>query len=81
MNEPSDKLDFVAKLLDDVLDIPNEHVSENSTLVELGIDSLDAVELMVSIEERLGVPVDDDEFSKIKSVKDIMEFIDEIQKI
>ncbi|MBR4507306.1 MAG: acyl carrier protein [Alphaproteobacteria bacterium] len=69
-----------------VIEIVNEHKSadfpeatENSRLEEdLGMDSLDIVEIAMSIQRRFDVHFDDDEWDKIKfssvSVKDMVNF-------
>jgi len=45
-------------------------VSRASTFEELGLDSLDAVETVVAMEEKFGVDLEDGEAMKVVSVKD-----------
>ena len=45
-------------------------VSRSSTFEDLGLDSLDAVETVVAMEEKFGVDLEDAEAMKIVSVKD-----------
>ena len=48
---------------------PNK-VSRTVTFQELGLDSLDAVESVVAMEEKFGVDLEDTEAMKIASLKD-----------
>ena len=46
---------------------------------DLKIDSLDAVELVMAIEEELGVKIPDEELSNMRTVKDIMDCVEKYQ--
>lgn len=46
---------------------------------DLGIDSLDAVELVMAIEEELGVKIPDEELGKMKLVSDIAKCVEKYQ--
>ena len=46
---------------------------EASIAEDLGIDSLDAVELVMTIEEQLGIKIPDEELPNIKIVSDIVD--------
>jgi acyl carrier protein len=43
---------------------------------DIGIDSLDAVELGMALEESFGIKIPDEELANFKTVKDIVEYID-----
>ena len=43
---------------------------------DLGADSLDAVELVMAIEEEFGIEVPDDEAEKLASMGDIIAYIE-----
>ncbi|MBO7215027.1 MAG: acyl carrier protein [Clostridia bacterium] len=49
---------------------------EREIIKDLGADSLDLVEMLLSLEENFGVTVSDEQTESIKSVKDIVEIID-----
>lgn len=54
----------------------NREIRGEDRLVEdLGLDSLDLVELMMAVEEEFGVEIPDSEAEKIKTVQDVMKFI------
>lgn len=47
-----------------------------SILDDLGADSLDVVEMLMAIEENFGVSVPDEEIPNLKTVKDIMTYVE-----
>ncbi|MEW1699251.1 acyl carrier protein [Streptomyces sp. NPDC093249] len=47
-------------LLTDKFEVPPEAVTDTATLAELDLDSLARVELVVTLQERWGVPLDED---------------------
>lgn len=49
---------------------------ETNIAEELGADSLDVVEILMSLEDEFGVSIPDEAIPKIKTIKDIVEFID-----
>lgn len=69
MNEIIDK---IASVLADQLSIDKASINENSKIVEdLGADSLDVVELLITVEETYNITVSDDEAAGIVTVGDI----------
>lgn len=64
--DPSDKeeTDKLIKMLE------NAQVSSETTWSSLGLDGLDEVELVLSIEEALGITLPDEEFHTVRSVSD-----------
>lgn len=54
-------------------------VKPESTFTELGIDSLDTVELLMSLEDEVGVEIELDQ--KVETVADLVKFVEgKIQK-
>ncbi len=49
--------------------------TDESDIFEIGIDSLDLVELIIEAEDELNVSVSDEDLSSIKKVKDITEVL------
>ena len=43
---------------------------------DLGADSLDVVELSMTVEDEFGITVEDDQAGKMLKVRDIVEYID-----
>ena len=75
-------------IFDKVKDIIIEElgVEEDKVLIEsnlsddLGADSLDAIELIIAIEEAFDVEIPDNEATKIKIVSDIVKFLEDAGK-
>lgn len=52
-----------------------EAIKDEDKLRELGLDSLDVVELLLQLEEEYGVHFDDIDMAKLTTVKDLLEVI------
>ena len=69
--------DKVKKLLADQLNIDAGKITENSKVIDdLGADSLDVVEMLMTLEDELNVTVTDEESVNLKTVGDIVKLID-----
>jgi acyl carrier protein len=67
----------VQAIIANELGIDKEKITMESRLAEdLGADSLDAVELIMALEDEFGIEVDDEAATKIKKVSDIVEFLE-----
>ena len=70
-------LEKVKAIIADQLDIDADKINENTSLSEdLGADSLDIVEMMMSIEEEFGIEIDDDDAKEFKTIADLISYID-----
>ena len=70
--------DKVKKIIVDQLDVEEDKVTEAASITEdLGADSLDVVDLVMSFEEEFDIEIPDDQVEKIKTVGDIVKFIEE----
>jgi acyl carrier protein len=66
----------VINLVMEQLDVTKEEcVLEASFIDDLGADSLDLVELIMEMEEKFGVEIADEELEKIRTIKDVIEFL------
>ena len=69
-------LDTIKDILQENLDIAPENVDEDSTFESLGVDSLDMVELICELEERLDV--DFGEPDGLETMSDLVEYVDSL---
>ncbi len=69
-------LDTVKEVLESNLDIDPENVTEAATFEDLGIDSLDMVELICDLEEKCSVDFGEPE--GLTTVGDLVEYIDNL---
>ena len=61
------------------LGVDEEKVTEGASFIDdLGADSLDTVELVMAFEEEFGCEIPDDAAEKILTVKDAINFIEQI---
>lgn len=71
----------VRELLADQLNKPIEKITENTRFIEdLGVDSLDMIEMLMALEEEFSISVPNDKVEKLKTVKDIVGFIESVKK-
>ncbi len=69
--------DKVKQIIAEHLGIDENTITENSKVIaDLGADSLDIVELVMTIEDEFGVTVEEDDLQKIVTVGDIVNLID-----
>lgn len=54
----------------------NKDININDNLNDLGIDSIELLDFVVKMEEKFNVEVSDEELSKIKTIKDIVDSIE-----
>lgn len=68
----------VQKIISENLNVPLEKVTMDTHLVDdLGADSLNAVELIMALEEEYGIEVDDEAAQNMKYVRDLVNYIEE----
>ena len=65
-------LDIIKDILKDKLDIEPEKVTEETTFEDLEIDSLDQVELICELEDRLGIDFGEPE--DLQTVGDVIAY-------
>lgn len=66
----------VRKLVAKQMRIPVENVTIDSTFEQLGMDSLDGVNLLFEVEEEFDISIDDDASRSIKSVREMVNGIE-----
>ena len=68
--------DKVKKIIAEKLGVDLEEVVPDATFVDdLGADSLDLVELIMSMEEEFDIEISDEDAEELLSVKDAIEYI------
>lgn len=69
--------DKIKDMIVDQLDVEADEVTMDANIQEdLGADSLDIVDLIMAVEDEFEVKIDDDVSENIKTVGDIVKFID-----
>ncbi|MBQ0017954.1 MAG: acyl carrier protein [Clostridiales bacterium] len=69
--------DTVKKLIVDQLDVEESTVTMDTDIMkDLEADSLDAVEIILGVEEAYGIEIPDEDAEKLVKVSDIVNYID-----
>ena len=71
-------LEVIAKVISERTGCDVSMVKPESTFSELGIDSLDTVELLMSLEDEIGIEIDLDQ--KIETVNDLDKFLEGLKQ-
>ncbi len=73
-----DTQEKVIDVISEKLSIPKENITIEATFKnDLGADSLDIVEMIMSFEETFGIEIKDEDAEKIKTVQDAVNHIHE----
>jgi len=71
----------VKEMIKEELNVPEEKISLQARLAEdLGADSIDAVELIMNIEDEFNIQVSDEQAQSIKTVGDLVKYIEALKK-
>lgn len=68
----------VVSTLASVKRIPREKITLDSSLAELGMDSLDAITMLFELENAFKISIPDEQARSIRSVRDIVEGIEKL---
>jgi len=69
--------DRIKKILVDRLGVDESKITENSSFLDnLGLDSLDIIELIMAFEEEFNIEIPDKDAEKIKTVGDAIKYLD-----
>lgn len=72
--------DKIKKILVDEMNIKESNITLDSELTgDLGFNSLELADLVLLCEEKFGISFDDDDLSKLITVRDVVEYIESKQ--
>ncbi len=69
-----DAIETVKAILSEKVDVSN--LKEEDSLQSLGLDSLDLVEVMLAIEDKLSIEFTSDEIAQLNTLKDVVKLIE-----
>ncbi|WP_019631162.1 acyl carrier protein [Actinomadura atramentaria] len=76
-----DILKGLAEIIDEIVGIDKSEVTPEKNFIEdLDIDSLSMVEIAVAAQDQFGVEIPDDELRNLKTVQDVINFVQNLQK-
>ena len=65
------------EIISDQLDVAVDEVTEDKSFRDdFNADSLDLVELIMSIEDEFGIEISDEDFDNVKTVGDALDFLE-----
>lgn len=70
-----DNFEALKKIIVDQLGVDDDAVTADVAIEELGADSLDLVETIMTVEEEFGVKFEDEDIEGLKTIGDILEYI------
>lgn len=76
----SDVLQQVVEVVVEQLGVEAENVKPESRFIEdLGADSLDTVELLMALEEKFDIEIEEEAAEKLMKVEDIVQFVEALE--
>ena len=70
-------LDKIKSILSSQFGIDEDQITENTDVVnDLGAESLDVVEMMMSVEDEFGLMIEDEEIAEMRTVGDVVNYIE-----
>ncbi len=71
----------VRDLVAEQLGISKESITKESNIIEdLGADSLDVIEMLMTLEDEYGITIPDEKINQVKTISQIVALIEECSK-
>ena len=72
--------DKIKEIIIDQLQVEESEVTMDTNLMkDLSADSLDAVEIIMAIEDEYGIEIPDEDAEKFQTVKDLVKYVEEVK--
>lgn len=79
MTANNETFEIVQKMIVERFGVQEEKVTEKMTFDDLGVDSLDVVELVMELEDRFGVQFEDEKIEELNSIEDAVQYIEQLR--
>lgn len=79
-HENQDTYSRVVTIVAQILNIDKSAISSESSLEELGADSLDMLEIIVQLEETFSIEISDKQAEEVVTINDAVKKIEELKK-
>ncbi len=74
-------IEKIKQVLAEQLGIDASTIKDDANILEdLGADSLDIIEMLMTLEDEYGITIPDDKINQVKTVSEIAELIEECRK-
>jgi len=78
--EMNDTARKIATIIADKLHVDAATITPQSTLQDLGADSLDMVDIVMKIEEEFGIEINDENAERLHNVQDVINYVHELRE-
>jgi len=68
-------IDVVQETMD--ITITEDKLSDGTKFKDLDIDSLDVIEMLIQVEDRLNIELDDERLEKVENIRDLVAYLRE----
>lgn len=75
-----DTAEKVISIIAEKLKMEPAEIRDDSTLSELGADSLDMVEIIMKLEEELAIEINDEDAEKLHNVRSVIDYVHSLRK-
>jgi acyl carrier protein len=75
---PQELIDRILKVIATSKRIPPEQVTIESEFQELGIDSMDAVEILFALENEFDISIPDEEVRHVRNIRQMVEGVEKL---
>lgn len=72
---PGEIFEMLKRIISSEFDLPAEEIALHSTFEDLDMDSIDAVDLAVSVEEEIGFQFESDDLAELRTLEDVVGLI------
>lgn len=73
--EISETASKITSIIAEKLNIDAASINAQSTLQDLGADSLDMVDIIMKVEEEFGIEINDEDAEKLHNVQDVINYV------
>jgi acyl carrier protein len=77
--ERSETASKINSIIAEKLNMDVHSINAQSTLQDLGADSLDMVDIIMKIEEEFGIEINDEDAEKLHNVQDVINYVHELR--
>lgn len=78
MSKTTDTLIEVVKEAMDITITP-EQLSDGTKFKDLNIDSLDVIEMLIQVEDKLNIELDDERLEQVECIRDLVAYLREFE--
>jgi acyl carrier protein len=77
--ETSETAQKIKSIIAEKLHVDAATINPQSTLQDLGADSLDMVDIVMKVEEEFGIEINDEDAEKLHNVQDVINYVHDLR--